>query len=1355
MKSSPSAKLPTKDPGIMPTKDPGIMPTKDPGIMPTKDPGIMPTKDPRIMPTDYPTNMFSNYHNYPSVYPTQLPGIMPTKVPGIMPSDYPETMPSDYPHVPTMMPSQAPPINPTKVPGITPSQKVGSPKIQASPSVPSMSTPHAGQHQGLSFTNILSIAEFQEARRLPPTSCVQSLDYERSSSALLDTRDKLTAFGRSLQGDELTLFQRLRSSPDYDLSIFTGETLHDALEQLLNMGSRERDVFFDSRGFLADPTNFQDYDFLERVMLSWTPKIRLLQTKDAMCEIQSMVPYELLGELCDHLQDEETSAIETTLFNERCADCTALLVFERWDGNHTGILQGIKGKILYAKLRQMRADWDIFMLRFSPKAVESTDIDRIALNNFFDDIQLSVLADEFIQQQLSSQVKRRLALKLEEAHGPFPTWSSDLHHYLGHYTMFLPPDELDTKLDPTMIIEMEIMPEEIRSKNSWIQKFYSILAWKAAEWLSDPLNIPTEFAQASIDVKAKYFCIITKYAALPHLYGTVFDSRIITHGMSECRRFDIDYSKMDFLVDVVSSDPGLQWTANVMVDLDPLMPAVPASVLRNISAMELKAYWEEKDAEFPISSARTVWEQIKHTVDLSTMDCHGMMTAREGLMVFSPDELKLIPLHVFTECAPIFSHYLDERCEHNPRGCEMIWKLIKQSASFMQVNLATVMKNMTKEFIYGYVPPEDMNGLMTRDDKDLEEILQIPLDDIHASVIFRKIEQELGNFSLMDMEHHNVTDKDAYRKLFSMGSTVKTVYNKVKETLQMDTRGRTDVCLDETMTEDLAPFFTQASESDLKKLSPDSREKILKAIGSASFNSEDEEEHPGECVEGMTRNKLNKFLEVQLKTKELDQKPQLTSQDVEEVGPYLFCGMGQTVEKKLSDDAVREYLDVFESCVQLAQIVREALAERVINLAGGVTGLMDKPSMVKDLGTMLAYVDPDDLDRLDEASNKGLAKKLEKFEIHMTDMMSQGIDRSTIVKSKCDADIPTEEISKEESMRSDLLERIFVKKQPVSGKVPLDSLSDFQKAPLKSFLNASDIREMKIEEFEDCLEDLQKPEWDDSQLDAIGSKLKDLFGNSTLRWKPDDPMKAGNLIRALPKDDLLDITFNEDILAVLGQMEMKANESAEILNKFARDKGMPDLSSATADELASMGKLVCSMDPRVISRMAADSVSFLTKIFLSTTGGASKEALKSLDEEQLANVNPKAISKVPAKTFSEAFSADKLAQLSDAQALYLTPSHMWRMSTEQREAMSNFTQNAGINVPTASHGNKISEKSEFVGAWELPRVSCGNGMALAGQRDRLLDSPNKVDTYRRLCPRASGTCLTAWRKARVSWIGTL
>ncbi|GFR87828.1 hypothetical protein ElyMa_006086300 [Elysia marginata] len=317
------------------------------------------------------------------------------------------------------------------------------------------------------------------------------------------------------------------------------------------------------------------------------------------------------------------------------------------------------------------------------------------------------------------------------------------------------------------------------------------------------------------------------------------------------------------------------------------------------------------------------------------------------------------------------------------------------------MNLATVMKNMTQEFIADFVPPDDMEDLMTRDDRDLEEILQIPLDDVHASVVFRKVEREMGNFSLMDMEHHNVSDKRAYKKLFRKGATteelerelprgakllssmdemkenlgkasqkkMKTVYTKVKESLRLDVRRTTEVCVDDTMTEDMAPFFTQASEDDLNKLAPDSRGKILKAIGSDQVKSEDEEAQPGEYVEGMTRKKLNSFLNVQLKTKGMDVKSKLSVDDVSEAGPYLFCGMDKAQEEKLSADVVKEFLHVFETCVQLEQSVRQSLAQRAIQAAGGVDGLLEKPSVAKDLGTMLAYADLTELDNLDQAGN--------------------------------------------------------------------------------------------------------------------------------------------------------------------------------------------------------------------------------------------------------------------------------------------------------------------------------------------------------------------------------------------------
>ncbi|GFR87830.1 endo-1,4-beta-xylanase B-like [Elysia marginata] len=593
-------------PGIQPSQFPGFNPSKLPGIMPSKFPGFNPSNLPGIMPSKFPGY---NPTNLPGMVPSKFPGYNPTNLPGMMPSQFPGFYPSN---LPGMMPSKFPGYNPTNLPGMMPSRVLGGhsawQNINPTGAFPSLGT--AGFHGHIpgrtmpTITDISTIPVFQEARNMPPVSCVNSLAYGGSSPDLLDTQAKLINYRRNLSGDKLALFQTLTGSPDYDLSIFTEDILDEALEHLLQMYPTERDIFFDPRAFLADPTNFLDIDYIEHVFAGWIPKIRLLQTRDVMCDIQALVPYELQGELCDHLLDESVTAIETTLMNERCADCTALLVLERWDGNHTGKVEGIKGRALYAKLRQVWPDWDIYMLRFTPKAVQPSDIDRIDPSNFGDSMQLMVLMEEYVQQRLSSAVKTRIALKLEEAYGPFPTWSPMLHYVVGHYIMFLPATELEDKLEPAMFVDIDIMPEDIQSKDRKRQSFYSLLAWKTADWLSDPRNVPIEFATASLDVKTKFFCLVTKYAALPHLYGTVFGTDIINHGMAECRHYHIDYSQMDFLVDAATSDPGFVWTANAMVDLDPLMPAVPASILKNISAMELKAYWEEKDAEFPVSSVR-------------------------------------------------------------------------------------------------------------------------------------------------------------------------------------------------------------------------------------------------------------------------------------------------------------------------------------------------------------------------------------------------------------------------------------------------------------------------------------------------------------------------------------------------------------------------------------------------------------------------------------------------------------------------------------------------------------------------------------------------------------------------------
>ena len=48
-------------------------------------------------------------------------------------------------------------------------------------------------------------------------------------------------------------------------------------------------------------------------------------------------------------------------------------------------------------------------------------------------------------------------------------------------------------------------------------------------------------------------------------------------------------------------------------------------------------------------------------------------------------------------------------------------------------------------------------------------------------MVFRKIEREMGNFSLMDMDNHNVSDKKAYNKLFRRGSTTEELERELPQ----------------------------------------------------------------------------------------------------------------------------------------------------------------------------------------------------------------------------------------------------------------------------------------------------------------------------------------------------------------------------------------------------------------------------------------------------------------------------------------------------------------------------------------------------------------------------------------------
>merc|ERR1711963_258517 len=111
------------------------------------------------------------------------------------------------------------------------------------------------------------------------------------------------------------------------------------------------------------------------IVSRWTPLINLIKNKDFLTETFDLIPVEVIGSMCDNMLGNRSTLLETLLLNDRMPDCSALLLVERENVNHTGILDTGRGRAFYEKLRQVQpAHWDLNMLRFSPEALDPSDI---------------------------------------------------------------------------------------------------------------------------------------------------------------------------------------------------------------------------------------------------------------------------------------------------------------------------------------------------------------------------------------------------------------------------------------------------------------------------------------------------------------------------------------------------------------------------------------------------------------------------------------------------------------------------------------------------------------------------------------------------------------------------------------------------------------------------------------------------------------------------------------------------------------------------------------------------------------------------------------------------------------------
>ncbi|XP_012943661.1 uncharacterized protein LOC101855374, partial [Aplysia californica] len=377
-----------------------------------------------------------------------------------------------------------------------------------------------------------TIPEFIEARKFPEISCIRTFDMSGRRDQLLDTPLKRANFLSGLRGDKLTVFGQITGNPECDVSIYTPEHMHRALDYLVHeMDATERDIFFTAP--LTLPT--MNPGDIARAIQKWTPLIQLLKNRDFLIESNNVIPIDMFGVMCDNLLVNRSTLLETLLLNDRLPDCSSLLITERHVDNNTGVFPDVgRGKAFYAKLRQTTPDWDLYMLRFCPEALTPGDIDRIQSQNFFDPQQLDVISGEReLFWRLPGKVKDRILDKLTQSYGPFLSWSPDLIEKMSHYVFMTAPGDILNLAPIQTFFEIEVPSDEELEETPEVKSFFRSVAWQAADYLNDPANLAT-FMSLNITVKSNVFCLLAKFAQVPSVIQLSFDMMDRLAGIQHC-----------------------------------------------------------------------------------------------------------------------------------------------------------------------------------------------------------------------------------------------------------------------------------------------------------------------------------------------------------------------------------------------------------------------------------------------------------------------------------------------------------------------------------------------------------------------------------------------------------------------------------------------------------------------------------------------------------------------------------------------------------------------------------------------------------------------------------------------------
>ncbi|XP_046554076.1 uncharacterized protein LOC124263470 [Haliotis rubra] len=1169
---------------------------------------------------------------------------------------------------------------------------------------------------------ISTLNDFKAFRNLPSLRCHAQIGTGGRQSDLLDTDAKLDAFELTLGEAERSFFQQIRQSANHDWSPFTAD---EARETLMFLNST-----LDSTGKTLYVNIVQQWDQIPYVELlsalqTWDPSVHLVLTKTAHCFVFGKLNETALGTYCERFLEDQVSTASMLATINRCGDCVAFGVKNRFDDRIIGRLSDSKCRAYMQKVVQHQANgWDVYYMTWCPHVVTVRDIDRIADDNFCNVTQQERLKDMRLYSKLMPGVRRKIGQRLKACYGQLSQWTTQQLTDFANYVVNMPRDDIDTMTVTQLFANLDtfIGVDDVKET-----RLLRILGYKISDWWA------TNSGSLTATQKSKLICVVVKFAPFRKLIDKTLSEAdlkdFVKNIQTNCPAdFEISPKDVKRLLKRIVTAVGFTWDQQAIMDYGRFIGGFPNNVLKNIPTNILCNNWQTiNKADVPRGKLAYIWDICKSTfASPTTYTCAEIVDAGVLVKVIPKSYVEQIPNAVVAECIQNMTTYLEPVCVRRRGLCRLIMKKVVDHAVANNEAIGTYIQQVGPNLGRSV---RDLSGVDITSLGGFDNLKTLTFSKESANAVWEKVKNRLGNVNRTNMNYcgsqfekiadlfvsaasdaewenlcedenllENIAKADKHIKKLS-GRVIRGIVKKLLRVFGA-TGNVKDICIDGPLIDQVGMFLAHASGKDLVKFSRKTLRSVMRVVGMKK-----------EYIEKLTRSRMKLLTKIALTVQET-QKTSFAPDDIDLVGPFAMCGMNAGDVNKMTTQTLKKYGMYFLQCPQLEVSTKKAIVKKLLAAVSSI-----EASDLEDLGAAMVFA-------LDEipASNKPALK--EELVSILQDVMEKVSAFREELEERDNRDISADEkatyVAAVKKASGELwsfaievttANQAATRRKRSTSSGDCSTITDF--GSNLDFLTDSQISGLAPAEVGNCLAQLSTTAWDAAQCTALRDHLRhaDALGSSVNTWGKSDVQALGTMVDCLTSEEIQSLDVDDEVIQALGAVEL--NKSADVLVAYL-NKTAADITTLSDETLGDMGNMICGFTSSQIGDMNNTHVNEAAKD-LSTVkcmdtaqltavgshivavegadwsgkatalvgeigvfaGGLPQNTLSSFTNEHIKEIDPQAISAIPPATLANAFTADGFAQLTTEQSNAVSDLQKQELSAAQKssiEASASFNE---------------------------------------------------------------------------------